>query len=36
VKQNFHWVVIGIVVVSLLPIAIEYLKAKRRAGKSRV
>lgn len=31
VKQNFHWVVIGIVVASLLPIAIEYLKAKRQA-----
>jgi membrane-associated protein len=35
VKQNFHWVVIGIVVVSLLPIAIEYLKAKRQAKKTR-
>jgi len=28
VKENFHWVVIGIVVVSLLPMAIEFLKAK--------
>jgi len=35
VKQNFHWVVIGIVVVSLLPIAIEYLKAKGQAKKTR-
>jgi len=35
VKQHFHWVVIGIVVVSLLPIAIEFLKSKRRAKSSR-
>lgn len=34
VKQNFHWVVLGIVVVSLLPIAIEFLKAKRQARQS--
>ncbi len=36
VKQNFHWVVLGIIVASGLPIAIEFLreraKAKRAAG----
>jgi membrane-associated protein len=31
VKANFHWVVIGIIVVSLLPVAFEYLKARRQA-----
>jgi len=29
VQDNFKWVVIGIIVVSLLPMAFEYLKAKR-------
>lgn len=36
VKTNFHWVVIGIVVVSMLPMAFQFflekLKARRKAG----
>jgi len=34
VKAHFHWVVIGIVVVSVLPMAIEYLKARYRTRKA--
>jgi membrane-associated protein len=30
VKQNFSWVVLAIIVLSLLPIAIEYAKARLR------
>jgi membrane-associated protein len=35
VKQNFELVVLGIVAVSLLPLAIEILKAWRRPGANR-
>jgi membrane-associated protein len=34
VKTHFHWVVIGIVVVSVMPMVIEFLKAKYRARKA--
>ena len=30
VKKHFHWVVIGIVVLSLLPMVIQYLRERRR------
>ncbi|MEO7762110.1 MAG: DedA family protein [Casimicrobiaceae bacterium] len=33
VKDHFHWVVLGIIVVSLLPMVIEFAKAKLRASK---
>jgi hypothetical protein len=32
VKQNFSLVTIGIVVVSLLPMAVEFLAHRRRSG----
>jgi membrane-associated protein len=35
VKQNFSLVTIGIVVVSLLPMAIEYLKRRRATSRLR-
>jgi membrane-associated protein len=34
VKANFHWVVIGIVVVSVMPMAIEFVKVRYRARKT--
>ena len=34
VKVNFHWVVIGIIVVSVLPMAIQYLREKAKARRS--
>ena len=34
VKSHFHWVVVGIIVLSVMPMVIEYLKAKRRARKT--
>ena len=33
VKDNFSLVVIGIVLVSVLPMAIEFIKARRRSGR---
>ncbi len=36
VKKNFEAVVIGIIVVSLLPVLVEFLLAKRRAAASSV
>ena len=30
IKRNFHYVVVAIVVISLVPIAIEFLRARRR------
>ena len=36
VKNNFHWVVLGIIVVSVLPMVIEYLRERAKAkGNSR-
>ncbi|MGH9361981.1 MAG: DedA family protein [Thermoanaerobaculia bacterium] len=34
VKENFSLVVIGIIVVSCIPVAIEYLRARREAARS--
>jgi membrane-associated protein len=34
VKVHFHWVVIGIIVVSVMPMVVEYLKARYRARKN--
>ena len=31
VKNNFHWVVIGIIVVSVMPMFIQYLRTRARA-----
>jgi membrane-associated protein len=31
VKQNFHLVILGIIVVSVIPAVVEYLKARREA-----
>jgi hypothetical protein len=33
VKKNFELVVIGIVVVSVIPVVVEYVLARRRAGR---
>jgi membrane-associated protein len=32
VKQNFIWVIVAIIAISVLPIAIEYFRARRRAA----
>jgi membrane-associated protein len=29
VKENLHWIVLGIVIVSLLPIAVQFVKDRR-------
>ncbi len=34
VKKNFHWVVIGIVVVSMLPMVFHYIRGKLHARKA--
>ena len=31
VKNNFHWVVLGIIVVSVLPMVIQYLRERAKA-----
>jgi membrane-associated protein len=31
VKRNFHFVIVAIIVISVMPAAIEYLRARRRA-----
>lgn len=32
VKNNLAWIVVGIVIASLIPIAVQYLKERRRGG----
>jgi membrane-associated protein len=32
VKENLAWIVVGIVIVSLVPIAVQFLKERRRGG----
>jgi membrane-associated protein len=32
IKQNFHYVIVAIIVISVLPIAIEVLRARRQKG----
>ncbi|RZA09684.1 MAG: DedA family protein [Proteobacteria bacterium] len=36
VKQNFHLVVVGIIVISVIPIAIEFIKARREVKAGRL
>ena len=32
VKNNLAWIVVGIVIASLIPIAVQYLKERRGGG----
>ncbi len=34
VKRNFHLVIVAIIVISVLPVVLEFFRARRRAGKS--
>jgi membrane-associated protein len=34
VKNRFHWVIVAIVVISLVPVAVEYLRARREGRNS--
>jgi membrane-associated protein len=36
VKQNFHYVIIAIVVISIMPPVLEYLRARRESGAATV
>jgi membrane-associated protein len=33
VKTNIHWVLVAIIIISVIPIAIEYLRARRQKAK---
>jgi hypothetical protein len=32
VKQNFHYVIVAIIVISIMPPILEYLRARREGG----
>lgn len=35
IQENFHWVIIAILLISVVPIAIEYFKEKRQSRKEK-
>ena len=34
IKRNFHYVIVAIILISLLPMAVEYLRARAAAKRS--